>query len=196
MTRHGGIAPTSTTVARRQATCAIGDHPAGVGEHPRERDDRHHRLGANHRHQHERHQCAGAVARDTPEIDANSATPQPARVGYIDTSENAAITAAQTRRDYAPRPDPLSIFANALPRINRRSEPPHGEFDGAVRQFAPAFDRGHVGGLGEPPEHLARLFACGLPRQRECLTPIGSRRAEFRRGLLCAIRWARSLGRL
>jgi hypothetical protein len=34
---------------------------AGVGEETCERDDRHHRFGADHRHEHERHQRAGAV---------------------------------------------------------------------------------------------------------------------------------------
>ena len=37
---------------------------ARVGEQRRDRDDRHHRLGADDRHQHQRHQRAGAVAGD------------------------------------------------------------------------------------------------------------------------------------
>jgi hypothetical protein len=39
-------------------------HPRGIGEHRRDRDDRHDRRGAHDRHQNERHQRAGAIARD------------------------------------------------------------------------------------------------------------------------------------
>src|ERR1051326_2626103 len=64
----------------------------------------------------------------------------------------------------------------------RARQPPHGELDGAVRQFAPAVDRGHVGGLGKAAEHLTRLFARGLARQRKRLTPvrIAARRFQSR----------------
>jgi hypothetical protein len=42
-------------------------HPRAVGEHRRNRDDRHHRFRPDHRHQDERHQRARAVAGDTAE---------------------------------------------------------------------------------------------------------------------------------
>ena len=42
---------------------AEGGEPARIVEQRRDRDDRHHRLGADQRHQHQRHQRAGAVAR-------------------------------------------------------------------------------------------------------------------------------------
>ena len=40
----------------------IGDRAADIGEYGRDRDDRHHRFGADQRHQYQRHQRAGAVA--------------------------------------------------------------------------------------------------------------------------------------
>ncbi|MEY9433596.1 hypothetical protein ABIF14_000687 [Bradyrhizobium elkanii] len=42
-----------------------GNEAAGIGEDRRDRDDRHDRLGADHRHQHQRHQGAGAIAGKT-----------------------------------------------------------------------------------------------------------------------------------
>ena len=40
----------------------IGGRAAEIGEDGRDRDDRHHRFGADQRHQYQRHQRAGAVA--------------------------------------------------------------------------------------------------------------------------------------
>src|SRR5205807_10228211 len=54
-------------------------------------------------------------------------------------------------------------------RSIRRGQPPHGEFDPPVGQFAPALDLGHIGGLGEAAEHVARLLACLLAWQRKGL---------------------------
>ena len=42
-----------------------GERAPGVVEQRRDRDDRHHRLRPEHRHQHQRHQRAGAIAGDT-----------------------------------------------------------------------------------------------------------------------------------
>src|SRR4051794_12548669 len=83
------------------------------------------------------------------------------------------------------KPVPDSSGRKAAPpatTLVRAWQPPHGEFDRAVRQLAPAFDRGHVGGLGEAAEHLARLFARGLPRQRKRLAAvrIAARRLQSR----------------
>src|SRR3954470_23217614 len=63
-------------------------------------------------------------------------------------------------------------------------QPPHRELDPPVGQFAPAFDLGHVGGLGKPAEYLARLFARLLARQRERLAAerIGFALAQRLRG--------------
>src|SRR5688500_6533956 len=44
----------------------------------------------------------------------------------------------------------------------RRGKPAHREFDAVARQFAPAFDRGHIGGLRIAREYLARFGARGL----------------------------------
>ncbi len=43
----------------------IGHEAADIGDDRRDRDDRHHRLGADQRHQHQRHQGAGAIAGKT-----------------------------------------------------------------------------------------------------------------------------------
>src|SRR5450755_5165267 len=51
-------------------------------------------------------------------------------------------------------------------------QPPHGEFDVATGQFAPAFDRRHVTGLGIAAEEVARLGACLVARQGEGLAQI------------------------
>src|SRR3989442_9291060 len=62
-----------------------------------------------------------------------------------------------------------------LPRENiliRAGQPPHGEFDSAVRQFAPTFHRTHVGGLGVAVEEIARLGPRRLARQRKGLAQI------------------------
>src|SRR2546423_7082036 len=47
----------------------------------------------------------------------------------------------------------------------------HRELDAPIGQFAPAFDFGHVGGLGEAAKHFARFLSCLLARQREGLAP-------------------------
>src|SRR6202165_1203829 len=46
-------------------------------------------------------------------------------------------------------------------------QPPHGKFDGAIRQFAPAFDGAHIGGLGIAGEEIARSGPRLVARQRE-----------------------------
>src|SRR6187455_1473665 len=74
------------------------------------------------------------------------------------------------------KPVPDSSGRKAAPpatTLVRAWQPPHGELDRAVRQLAPAFDRGHVGGLGKAAEHLARLLARRLARQRKRLAPVG-----------------------
>ena len=53
----------------------------------------------------------------------------------------------------------------------RAGKTPHGEFDAIAGQHPPGFDLGHVGGLGKPAEHLTRLLARGLARQRKGLAP-------------------------
>src|ERR1700694_2144953 len=54
----------------------------------------------------------------------------------------------------------------------RGSQPAHGEFDGAVRQFAPPFDLAHVGGLRIRPQEGLCLGARLFPRKRERLPDI------------------------
>src|SRR4030081_3284634 len=54
----------------------------------------------------------------------------------------------------------------------RAGEPAHGEFDRAVRQLAPAFDRTHVGGLRVAVEEVARLGPRPLARQCKGLAQI------------------------
>ena len=54
----------------------------------------------------------------------------------------------------------------------RAGQAPHREFDRAAGQLAPAFDRGHVGGLRVAAEHLARLVAGGFARQRKGIAPV------------------------
>src|SRR6478735_4482677 len=51
-------------------------------------------------------------------------------------------------------------------------QPAHGEFDGAIRQFAPAFDGAHIGGLGVAGEEIARLGPRLFARQGEGLAQI------------------------
>src|SRR6476620_1663294 len=63
------------------------------------------------------------------------------------------------------KPVPDSSGRKAAPpatTLVRAWQPPHA-----------AFDRGHVGGLGKAAEHLARLLARRLARQRKRLAPVG-----------------------
>src|SRR5215213_5161279 len=76
-------------------------------------------------------------------IDATAAIPAMSSSSKTDRSASAAIMLPARR---------------GAPSIRRR-QPPHRELDPPVRQFAPAFDLGHVGRLGIAAEHLARLFA-------------------------------------
>src|SRR4051812_1862581 len=83
---------------------------------------------------------------------------------------NAAIAAMSNSSP----PERLWIAASMMSGLSmralvRRRQAAHGELDAAVGQFAPAFDFGHVGGLGETTENLARLVARFLARQREGL---------------------------
>src|SRR5215208_1931252 len=88
-------------------------------------------------------------------IDATAAIPAMSSSSKTDRSASAAIMLPARR---------------GAPSIRRR-QPPHRELDPPVRQFAPAFDLGHVGRLGIAAEHLARLFARLLARQRKSLAP-------------------------
>src|SRR5260370_25260015 len=51
-------------------------------------------------------------------------------------------------------------------------QPPHGEFDVAIRQFAPDFNPAHIGGLGIAGEEIARLGPRLVARQRKGLAQI------------------------
>src|SRR5215204_2538943 len=51
-------------------------------------------------------------------------------------------------------------------------KPAHREFDGAIGQFAPAFDRTHIGRLGIAIEEVARPRPGLVARQRESLAQI------------------------
>src|SRR5665647_1180658 len=51
-------------------------------------------------------------------------------------------------------------------------QPPHGEFDVAAGQFAPAFDPAHIGLLGIAGEEIARLGPRLVARQREGLAQV------------------------
>src|SRR5205085_3477216 len=73
-----------------------------------------------------------------------------------------SASAASTNRLYAKR---------AALSLIRRRQAPHGELDAPVGEFAPAFDLGHVGGLGVAAKHLAGLLARLFARQREGLAP-------------------------
>ena len=54
-------------------------------------------------------------------------------------------------------------------RSSRRWRAAHGEFDLAARQFAPAFDGAHIGGLGVAIEEVARPIPRLFARQRKSL---------------------------
>src|SRR5689334_15072355 len=58
-------------------------------------------------------------------------------------------------------------------RSVRARQPADGELDAVAGQHAPGFDLGQVGGLRKTAEHLARLLARGLARQRKGLAPEG-----------------------
>src|SRR3954464_7816728 len=76
----------------------------------------------------------------------------------------------RTRHTAAPTLPPPVARAPRATSI-RAGKTPHGEFDAIAGQHTPGLDLGHVGGLGKPAEHLPRLLARGLPRQREGLAP-------------------------
>src|ERR1041385_7606056 len=115
-----------------------------------------------------------------------------AEIAMIGTTGSAPTIGTRTNGLSAPGPSPATppmIEAKiAMPAMRkssqrersaraantrsvRRRQPPHRELNAPVGQFAPDFDLGHVGGLGEAAEHLARLFARLLARQREGLAP-------------------------
>src|SRR5450830_1224642 len=89
------------------------------------------------------------------------------------SSCSRSATGSTSRSSIPPASAPFSRSRKALPapalsrkrlgrggsRSVRRRQPPHGEFDHVVRQFAPAFNLGHVGGLRVAIEKFARLGA-------------------------------------
>src|SRR5688500_3161547 len=76
---------------------------------------------------------------------------------------NGKINRPSVRPNAVPRMPPVRKIRT--PRQNlrivsiRRRQAAHREFDAVAGQFTPAFDRGHIGGLGIAREYLSRLGA-------------------------------------
>src|SRR5205809_2894153 len=74
--------------------------------------------------------------------------------------------------------EPCSVFGRSPDSIRTDNaligagKPAHREFDGAIRQLAPAFDRAHIGRLGIAVEKVARPRPRLVARQREGLAQI------------------------
>src|SRR5450830_1164156 len=97
------------------------------------------------------------------------------------SSCSRSATGSTSRSSTPPASAPFSRSRKALPapalsrkRLGRggsssvrRRQLPHGEFDHVARQLAPAFDRGHIGGLRVAIEKFARLGVGLRARQRE-----------------------------
>src|SRR3954453_8904378 len=65
-----------------------------------------------------------------------------------------------------------NAFARRSCALVGAGKPAHREFDGAIGQLAPAFDRAHIGRLGIAVEKVARPCPRFVARQREGLTQI------------------------
>src|SRR5882757_7993424 len=61
---------------------------------------------------------------------------------------------------------------NPAHALIRTGKPSHREFDVAAGQFAPAFDRAHIGRLRIAVEEVARPYPCYVARQLEGLAQI------------------------